>query len=443
MSNVTVRVRIIASFAVIVAILLLANVIVYLGLSAIERDANRIENVSLPGLLQAAAIRSAWVDHMLETQSLMVDLADREERMRSGTDQEIFLNLAQQLDAAASAYEATILSAEDRRLFEAFQGARDRYLALHDEWLALMRAAQVAAAERFVTEQLRPSWAAGRTTLNDLLRLNEAVGDAATHEINRSIVSTEAALLVSAVLALLAAIVSGLLLLRAMTRPIRAIVRSLKQLGGGDLSVRLDLQRKDEFGAIEQGFNQMAEELNVLVAQAQRSAVQMTTSVTEIAASAKQQQSTASETAATAKEIGATSREIAATSRELVQTMGEVSGTAEQTSVLAGSGQHGLARMEEVMRQVTTAAETVNGKLAVLNEKAGNITQMVTTIVKVSDQTNLLSLNAAIEAEKAGEYGRGFAVVASEVRRLADQTAVASYDIEQMVREIQSARVRI
>ncbi|MFC3231137.1 methyl-accepting chemotaxis protein [Marinibaculum pumilum] len=439
MSNVTVRVRIIASFAVIVAILLLANVIVYLGLSAIERDANRIENVSLPGLLQAATIRSAWVDHMLETQSLMVDLADREERMRSGSDQEIFLNLAQQLDAATSAYEATVLSAEDRRLLEGFKGARDRYLALHDEWLALMRANQVAAAERFITERLRPSWATGRTTLNELLRLNEAVGDAATHDINRSITNTEGALLVSAVLALLAAIASGLLLLRAMTRPIGAIVRSLKQLGGGDLSVRLDLQRRDEFGAIEQGFNQMAEELNVLVAQAQRSAVQMTTSVTEIAASAKQQQSTASETAATAKEIGATSREIAATSRELVQTMGEVSGTAEQTSVLAGSGQHGLARMEEVMRQVTTAAETVNGKLAVLNEKAGNITQMVTTIVKVSDQTNLLSLNAAIEAEKAGEYGRGFAVVASEVRRLADQTAVASYDIEQMVREIQSA----
>ena len=86
-----------------------------------------------------------------------------------------------------------------------------------------------------------------------------------------------------------------------------------------------------------------------------------------------------------------------------------------------------------------TRPRSINAKLAVLSEKAGNISQVVTTITKVADQTNLLSLNAAIEAEKAGEYGRGFAVVATEIRRLADQTAVATYDIEQMVKEIQSA----
>ena len=74
-----------------------------------------------------------------------------------------------------------------------------------------------------------------------------------------------------------------------------------------------------------------------------------------------------------------------------------------------------------------------------LSEKANNINQVVTTITKVADQTNLLSLNAAIEAEKAGEAGRGFSVVATEIRRLADQTAVATYDIEQTVKEIQSA----
>jgi methyl-accepting chemotaxis protein WspA len=94
--------------------------------------------------------------------------------------------------------------------------------------------------------------------------------------------------------------------------------------------------------------------------------------------------------------------------------------------------------MEGTMRHVMDAAGSINAKLAVLSEKAGNINQVVTTITKVADQTNLLSLNA-IEAEKVGEYGRGFAVVATEIRRLADQTAVATYDIEQMVKDIQSA----
>ena len=119
--------------------------------------------------------------------------------------------------------------------------------------------------------------------------------------------------------------------------------------------------------------------------------------------------------------------------------MAEVAVVAEQTAVLAGGGQSGLSNMEETMHRVMEAAGSINAKLAILNEKASNINHVVTTITKVADQTNLLSLNAAIEAEKAGEYGRGFSVVATEIRRLADQTAVATYDIEQMVKEIQSA----
>jgi methyl-accepting chemotaxis protein len=209
------------------------------------------------------------------------------------------------------------------------------------------------------------------------------------------------------------------------------------RIADGDLSVAF--RPRSEQDVLGRALSNMVERLSALLADVQRSGNQVGASANEISATARQQQATASEIAATTTEIGATSREISATSRELVKTMSEVSTVAEQSAALAGSGQDGLTRMEETMRHVMDAAGSINAKLAVLNEKAGNINQVVTTITKVADQTNLLSLNAAIEAEKAGEYGRGFAVVATEIRRLADQTAVATYDIERMVKDIQSA----
>jgi methyl-accepting chemotaxis protein len=222
-----------------------------------------------------------------------------------------------------------------------------------------------------------------------------------------------------------------------MVAALREMAAVAEQIAAGDLGVRV--QPLSDVDVLGNAFAKMIDSLSGLVGEVHKSGIQVNTSVTEIAATSRQQHATASEIAATTTEIGATSKEISATSRELVKTMSEVATVAEQSATLAGSGQAGLLLMEETMRHVMEAAGSINGKLAVLNEKAGNINQVVTTITKVADQTNLLSLNAAIEAEKAGEYGRGFAVVATEIRRLADQTAVATYDIEQMVKEIQSA----
>jgi methyl-accepting chemotaxis protein WspA len=239
--------------------------------------------------------------------------------------------------------------------------------------------------------------------------------------------------------ALAVAFVCGYFLVRAIARPLGRLIAVLDAMRTGDLSGRLIVGRGDEFGILATGFNRMTDELAGLVGQIQESGLQVNASVTEIAATAKEQQATASEIAVTTTEIGATSREISVTSKKLVNTMNDVAAVAEQSAVLAGLGQTGLTHMEDTMRRVMEAAGSINAKLAVLSTKAGNISQVVTTITKVADQTNLLSLNAAIEAEKAGEYGRGFAVVATEIRRLADQTAVATYDIDQMVKEIQSA----
>jgi methyl-accepting chemotaxis protein WspA len=246
-----------------------------------------------------------------------------------------------------------------------------------------------------------------------------------------------------AIIATALAVVGVIIIRRNIAGPLAEITRVTGQVAGGSRSIHIPHgDRQDEIGALSRSiriFQQAMDDLVQMNASVQKAGVQVTVSVTAIAATAKQQQETASEIAATTTQIGVTSKEISATSKELVKTMSEVSTVAEQTATLAGRGQTGLSRMEEIMPKVMDAAGSINAKLAVLNEKAGNITQVITTITKVADQTNLLSLNAAIEAEKAGEYGRGFAVVAAEIRRLADQTALATEDIEQMVKEIQAA----
>jgi len=434
--NWTLRQRILASFAVIIAIMLLMVVVSYTRLLSIQNSEEAVGEDALPGVYFSTLVRSAWGESYIRTLEL---IGEGKARELTRAEQDQYIDFENRLQSQIDGYKKTIFDDTDRNNFGVFEKQRETYARLLSDVLKAYQSGDYATARTVFYGQVNPIWLQGRKQLNDLIVANKAVADQATANISSAVLTAKISMGISLVVAILAAVACGLLLMRTILAPMNRIVRILETMRTGDLSSRLTLDRNDEFGSVQTGFNDMVTELAALVSQAQRSSVQVTTSVTEIAATSKQQQATATETAATTTEIGATSREIAATSRDLVRTMTEVTSAADQASILAGSGQQGLARMEETMHSVMGAADLVNSKLAILNEKAGNINQVVVTIVKVADQTNLLSLNAAIEAEKAGEYGRGFAVVATEVRRLADQTAVATYDIEQMVREIQSA----
>ena len=237
----------------------------------------------------------------------------------------------------------------------------------------------------------------------------------------------------------LIALVLGLFFAANIRKPLRVIQQGIAALTQGNLETRIHLGRRDEWRLIEEALNLMVSHLGGLITQVQHAGIQVTSTATQLAASGKQLESTVTEQVASTNQVVATTTEIAATSQELAQTMQGIAAVADATTTAAASSHADLARMEATMQQMEGATHTIAERLAAIQARAGDITSVVTTITKVADQTNLLSLNAAIEAEKAGEYGRGFAVVAREIRRLADQTAVATLQIERIVNDMRAS----
>lgn len=222
-------------------------------------------------------------------------------------------------------------------------------------------------------------------------------------------------------------------------RSMQEAVGVARTIADGDLTGRCESTAGDETGQLMASLNAMSEELSQLVQSVQHSGASVGASAGQISTSARRQESAVSELAASSTQIAATSSEISATANELLETMHEVGEVSAQTVASAGTGKQCLDEMRRTMDQMVESTDSIQDRLAAISEKTAKISTVVTTIMKIAQQTNLISLNAAIEAENAGELGLGFAVVAKEVRRLADQTSKASKGIEQMVKEMQSA----
>jgi methyl-accepting chemotaxis protein len=249
--------------------------------------------------------------------------------------------------------------------------------------------------------------------------------------------------IVSALIGLLAIGIATVLLIRLaakLARRIRVAAEAASVVAQGDLShTYADPSNRDESGQLLEAMDVMGQRLAGLIGKVREATITITGTANEMTAASRQQDEVAQSFGASSNEIAAAIRQISSTSAELFRTMEVVSGSATESSRLANEGRSDLQAMESTMDALAKATGEISSRLAAINDKATSINAIVVAITKVADQTNLLSVNAAIEAEKAGESGKGFLVVAREIRRLADQTASATLDIERTVEQMQTA----
>ena len=235
----------------------------------------------------------------------------------------------------------------------------------------------------------------------------------------------------------------GITVLIYIPRPILSSINQLlkgaKSVAAGNLSERMDVSSRDELGQLAQAFEHMRRNLVGLVDRIQRASVQISTSVNEIQAASNQQNSTANEQSTAINEFNATMSEIARTSANLAKITNQVSQNTTNINQWINDSNNKSSQILESMNAINSSTKLTSDRIKSLNDQMDNINDAVITISGIADQTTLLSLNAAIEANKAGELGKGFAVVSTEIRRLSDRSIDSASSITSMVRDIQRA----
>lgn len=225
---------------------------------------------------------------------------------------------------------------------------------------------------------------------------------------------------------------------RNITTRINRVAQAMDRVAEGDLSVLLTIRAEDEIGHLAKSINQMLVSTGSLITSIKNTATDLAASAEMLFAVNEQIAVSSEQVADQIGTIATASEEMSATSMEIAHNCGLAAGSSLQGSELAVQG---VAVVQETIAGMNRIAEKVNGSAATvenLGSRSEQIGQIVGTIEDIADQTNLLALNAAIEAARAGEQGRGFAVVADEVRALAERTTRATQEIGQMIRSIQT-----
>jgi len=261
------------------------------------------------------------------------------------------------------------------------------------------------------------------------------VVDNASKTANTSKILTLSAVIIGAVIAL----AFGIIIARSITKPMLAIVARIKDIaeGEGDLTQRVEVHSKDELGELGKWFNTFVGKVHDIVAAVNGVSLEVANATEELSTNSAGMANSMDGSSAQVREMSSAIEQMSASIVEEARKSGDAARSADESRQVARSGGEVVEKTITGMRAIDEAVQASANSVTQLGKRGEQIGEVITVINDIADQTNLLALNAAIEAARAGEHGRGFAVVADEVRKLADRTTKATEEIAESIRAIQ------
>lgn len=430
--NMNIAPRAALGFGLLALLVFALGIFALVQMSSMRKQSDHVETKWLPSVMELGALGQDLMRVRTLTLRLMLNRSPEALRDNAGKlDQ-----LKAGLKVTQQNYAALIGSPRERELYEAFAAVQAAYMRRQDKVMELSAAGQTDEALKMINGEMTQLADKMTVALNELTTLNKQ-GALDASDLARAVFSSAFAWVVG--MMLLTALITLLLawgLTRSIVRPIAQALGIAQVVAAGDLTADIVVEGRDEPARLLEALKVMQQSLRRTIMRIADSSNQLASAseelstVTEDATRGLHQQSLEIDQAATAvNEMTAAVEEVA---RNAVATS-EASGESDRIA------QHGREQVQQTVASIAHLAEDVTEageQVETLAQKVYGITKVLDVIRSVAEQTNLLALNAAIEAARAGEAGRGFAVVADEVRALAHRTQSSTQEIEQLVGDI-------
>lgn len=395
---------------------------------------NEVTDLRLPQVTLTGELRRDFISARLYAANFALSATPEQQAASRATSNKIAATFRDN----AKKLESLMTTAEGKRLLNNALEAKNKYDTLLDKWMGLRISGNDVEANRIDVEQLTPIGEQAVVAINELVAYEMKLAQNSASLVD-SIRALSTNSIIAAIIATLAAVVVlAISFSRSLIAPLQQAVENAQRIATGDLSKPILVEGQDEAADMMRALDTMQKQLHATIDNISDSAQQLATTSEELSIVTNESSKIVHEQGEQLEQAATAVNEMTAAVDEVASSASATSSNSEQANSKAQVGQ---AKLEETIQTITNLGAEITKTTQGIGSLANNVKeigQVIDVIRGIAEQTNLLALNAAIEAARAGEQGRGFAVVADEVRALAGRTQDSTKEIERMIGNVQN-----